>query len=107
MIIYHYDNAGNLTVPESVVDTSDIPAGATQVAPIYHDGTAIINPIWNGDSWQGDSNGKFVANLVGFDQSVNAQILLMIAKNKTDQDKINAQLLLASASNQLGGGQNE
>lgn len=36
-------------------------------------------------------------------QQQQAQILLTVAKNKADQDKINAQLLLATATNQLGG----
>ncbi|MDA5386538.1 hypothetical protein [Loigolactobacillus backii] len=37
------------------------------------------------------------------DQQKMAQVLLTMANNKTAQDKINAQLLLATANSQLGG----
>ncbi|ANK66929.1 hypothetical protein AYR55_03945 [Loigolactobacillus backii] len=37
------------------------------------------------------------------DQQQMAQVLLTMANNKTAQDKINAQLLLATATSRLGG----
>ena len=49
MIIYHYDNAGNLTVPESVADNVELPSCSTAVP-------AILNAKWDGESWSGKPN---------------------------------------------------
>ncbi|KRK34369.1 hypothetical protein FC07_GL000577 [Loigolactobacillus bifermentans DSM 20003] len=38
------------------------------------------------------------------DQQALAQLALVVAQNKTDQDKANAQLLLATATSQINGG---
>lgn len=95
MIIYHYDNAGNLTVPESVVDTVELPSCSTSVPPIYNDGTAILNAKWDGKSWSGKPNAvpDLDQNLTLKTQVSELAYQQMITqKTITDLQKQNAQM---------------
>ena len=99
--IYLFDQKTKEFVGVSVIANSDdVPENATESKPT--DG--LYEPSWNGKEWVGKTLEEFLADnpetpdeLTSQDQ-LNATVLAQIAQNKADQDKFNAEVLLAIAS---------
>lgn len=98
--VYKYDAATKqLTDYQSVPDTYQLQANETFVAPEV----GVTYPKFDGTTWSGLSEEEYVAQLQTekapsvTDQTL-AQLALTVAQNKADQDKLNAQLLLATAT---------
>lgn len=114
--IYHYDATSKQLIEDQtelvngdfdvskIANTTDTQPAQGLYYPVRFD---EATKTWIGVSKE-DYEAKHPSESVAptTEQQQQAQILLTVAKNKADQDKINAQLLLALASNQIGGGQN-
>ncbi|WP_461241218.1 hypothetical protein [Paucilactobacillus sp. N302-9] len=117
-VVYTYDDNNHFTGTKLVADDYEVNGNETFVA--VPDGQYQPS-TWNGTTWVGTPQEEWEANQKAeqeaylkthpelapqpsADQQALAQLALTVAQNKTEQDKTNAQLLLATATSQVNGG---
>lgn len=100
-LIYFYNDQRQLDHSELVDDDYQLPANATDIRP--QDG--LYEPLsFTGTEWVGVTREEWLANQPEPEpvepteqDKINAQLMLTDAKNKKDQDILNAQILLQIA----------
>lgn len=100
-LIYFYNDQRQLDHSELVDDDYQLPANATDIRPA--DG--LYEPLsFTGTEWVGVTREEWLANQPEPEPTqpteqdkINAQLMLTDAKNKKDQDILNAQILLQIA----------
>lgn len=107
--LYIYDPTQRDYHTDVVADDYVVQANETFVQPVGADGTGIKLPVsFDGTKWieatDDEHKAYLAANIDSKDQTglpdtdkVIAALALQIAQNKSDQDTVNAQLLLATA----------
>lgn len=107
--LYIYDPTQHDYHTDVVADDYVLQANETFVQPVGADGTGIKLPVsFDGTKWieatDDEHKAYLAANIDSKDQTVLpdtdkviAALALQIAQNKSDQDTVNAQLLLATA----------
>lgn len=98
-LLYKYDSDMKLI---EIIESNDnkFIENTTDVSPT--DG--LYDPTWNGQEWVGKTLDEFLADNPEMpdepsqQEQLNATVLAQIAQNKADQDKFNAQVLLAIAN---------
>lgn len=117
-VVYTYDDNNHFTGTKLVADDYEINGNETfvivpngQYQPSTWTGTAWVETPQA--DWEANQKAEQEAYLKAHpelapqpsaDQQALAQLALTVAQNKTDQDKTNAQLLLATATSQINGG---
>jgi hypothetical protein len=115
-VIYLYDDNGYFAGGKWVDDTYQLQPGETVLKP----SNDLYDPKWTGKTWTGSDKETWEAQQLVNDTNLTeniplpsnnptpldktlAMLTLQIAQNKADQDKLNAQLLLATAAQTVGG----
>lgn len=101
-LIYFYNDQRQLDHSELVDDDYQLPANATDIRPA--DG--LYEPLtFTGSAWTGVTREEWLANhpepepIEPSEQDkINAQLLMADATNKAAQDKFNAQIMLEIAN---------
>ena len=107
-LIYFYNDQRQLDHSELVDDDYQLPANATDIRP--QDG--LYEPLtFTGSAWTGVTREEWLANQPEPEpvepteqDKINAQLMLTDAKNKSEQNNFNASILLQLAKNNAQGG---